>query len=429
MLKTNILSTPPQIQAIKDIQLPEVETYTTQGSIPVYEIKKPNSGIVMLEVLFYAGRPQEEKQLTSACCAPMMREGAGKYSSEQLSEEIDFRGASITITASMDLITARLVCLKKHLKEMIDILGEILSDPHFDQAELKHFINRRIERLQVEMAKNDIVSYRELTSGIYGEENPYGYNSSEEKYLSIEVLDLKNFYCHTIRQNNCMFFVSGDINSSDRDILEYLGDKIPKGGIRLNKINLVDHRRKPKRSVIKGHTMQTSIKIGRKAIIRKHPDFHKLNFLNTLFGGFFGSRLVTNVREGLGMTYGIYSMIDSQLHDAGLVISTEVANPNVFPCLTEIYKEMDRLKTEKVAPEELSLVANYMMGSYLNLFDGPFNSMKAIKSLVLSDIPLSDLRAVIMASVSVNADDVIEMAQKYFNSEDYWEVIVGTPQI
>ena len=131
----------------------------------------------------------------------------------------------------------------------------------------------------------------------------------------------------------------------------------------------------------------------------------------------------------MGLTYGIYSLMDSQLFDACLMISTEVTNENVSLCLKEIYTDMERLKSVLVSEEELALVKNYLMGNYLNLFDGPFNSIKAIKSLVLSDIPLNNLSSIIKASVSVDSEGVMHMAQKYFNSEDYWEVIVGSPSV
>jgi predicted Zn-dependent peptidase len=119
-------------------------------------------------------------------------------------------------------------------------------------------------------------------------------------------------------------------------------------------------------------------------------------------------------------------MLDQQLLDGSFIISTEVANENVRACIDEIHHEMKMLQNEHISLEEISLVRNYMMGNYLNLFDGPFNSLKAIKSLVLSDIPLDKLSAHIQASINIGADEVMAMAQKYFNTEDFWEVVVGT---
>ncbi|MFT4566237.1 MAG: zinc protease [Saprospiraceae bacterium] len=429
MINNSILSLPPEIHSIDSVQIPEVTVYHVAEVVPVYELYKADSGVIMLEAIFYAGRPQESKFLTSSCCAPMMREGAGKYSSEELSEEIDYRGASISLMSSLDLITIRLVCLRKYYADMISLLGEIVSRPHFDKKELDLFIKRRVERLQIELAKNDIVSYRRLTESIYGSENPYGYNSSKDRYESLEVMDIVKHYEATIRRNNCLIFVCGDVHVDDKELLETFVHQIPAGGEKLNNLNLLPYQGTPSRMEVKGNPMQTSIKIGRKGLVRSHPDYYKLSFVNTLLGGFFGSRLVTNVRERLGLTYGIYSLMDNQLFDSCLMISTEVTNENVSRCLKEIYAEMERLKSDRVGEEELALVKNYLMGNYLNLFDGPFNSIKAIKSLVLSDIPLDKMSSIIQTSASLDSEGIMEMAQKYFNSEDYWEVIVGSPSL
>ena len=308
-------------------------------------------------------------------------------------------------------------------------MGQVLSAPHFDPKEFEHFIQRRVERLQHELSKNDVISYRELTAAIYGDESPYGYNSSPEKYKALKIESVTSHYERTIKRKNCVAFVAGDVSLTDHPIIEELISNIPEGGLNLKGTFVTATESQPQPKILSGNPMQSSIKLGRRGINRKHEDYYPLNFLNTLFGGFFGSRLVTNIREQLGMTYGIYSMLDQQLLDGSLIISTEVANENVKACIGEIHKEMRLLQEEKVKEEEIQLVKNYMMGNFLNLFDGPFNSLKAIKSLVLSDIPLDNLSEQIMSSVSIKTEEVIAMAQKYFNKEDYWEVVVGTPLV
>jgi len=166
--------------------------------------------------------------------------------------------------------------------------------------------------------------------------------------------------------------------------------------------------------------------MGRRAFDRRHPDYDKLHFTSTLLGGFFSSRLVSRIREELGLTYGIYSALDTQLYDGNFLIATEVANDKIEECINEVYAEINRLQTELVEEEEMQLVKNYLIGQYLNLFDGPFNSLKAIKSIVLAGIPLHKLNSLISTSVSVTAVQVMETAQEYYKRNDFWEVIVGS---
>ena len=159
---------------------------------------------------------------------------------------------------------------------------------------------------------------------------------------------------------------------------------------------------------------------------RTHPDYLSMTFLNTLMGGFFGSRLVTILREDLGLTYGIFSSIDSFLNDGIFMISTEVANENVQKSLSVIYEQCSRLQNEEVGEEEMSIVRNYTMGLILNLFDGPFNSIRAIKSLALSRIPISEVKSLIYRSQSITPQEIKSLAQNYLNRNDFWEVVVGS---
>lgn len=132
-----------------------------------------------------------------------------------------------------------------------------------------------------------------------------------------------------------------------------------------------------------------------------------------------------NIRERLGLTYGIYSTLDIHVHDGLLMISTDVSNENINVCLKEIYTEFDKLIEYDVQLQELSLVRNYLMGTFISLFDGPFNSMRTIKSLVLSEIPISDITSLISVSKSIGPGEIRRLAQKYLNRNDFWEVLVG----
>jgi len=160
----------------------------------------------------------------------MMREGAGEYDAETLAEEVDFHGASLSVRASMDFITVKLVTLKKHLSSMLELMAMVIREPHFSEEELSLFVKKRVERLQVELAKNDVVSYRELTSKMYGDDHPYGYNSLPTTYESIGIADLKKHHNRFIRAKNAVIFAAGDIGESDREIFEKLSAQIPQGG-------------------------------------------------------------------------------------------------------------------------------------------------------------------------------------------------------
>ena len=423
------LSQPPDIHPITKISLPEVVSYTAYNGVPIYEIRKAKAGVVLIELVFAAGRPYEVTKLVATACAALMRQGAGEYTSEVLSEEIDFLGATLSTKATMDFISVKAVCIKKHLSKLIEIISAVISKPHYDKAELDLYKSQNISTLKLQIAKPDISSYRKITEAIYGDQHPYGYNSSEEYYNRLTVEDLRAHHAKWIHADNCHLFVSGDIGDEDRGILEGLCSVMPRG----------DHRGedsdfslfpvpKPEKIHLPGRSHQASIRIGRKSVTRLHEDYYGLNYLVNLLGGYQGSRLISKLREDLGLTYGIYSVLDVLSYDGDMMISTEVAVDKVEESLAAIYVEMERLIEDLVPQEELTLLDNYILGNYLNLFDGPFNSIRGIKSLVLARFPLDKLDTVIQSSVGFDAEYIREMARKYFKRNDFWEVIVGVPK-
>lgn len=427
-LKAGNLSSPPTIHPIRKVRTPNISEYRIEGDIPVKEVRKKDCGVVLIDLVFHAGRPQEHKPIAASATAMLLREGAGAYSSKVFSEEIDFLGATLSCTANLDFTLIKVVCLKKQLPEITKLLCALLSDPHFEKEEWELYRNKSLERLKVQLSKSDIMSYRMITEAIYGPTHPYGYNSKPEHYDQIVVDDLRHHYESYITARNCELYLAGDWEASDREYIDQIGAHIRKGGLNGRQDSIWRQPTKPTQLKAKGNPSQCSIRLASHGCKRNHPDYYCLNLLSNVFGGYFGSRLVTKIREEMGLTYGIYSSLDTQLHDGDIMISTEVAPENVHQCIDQIYKEMNDLKTTLISDEELNMVKNYMMGNYLNLFDGPFNSIRTIKSLALASIPLDNLDTLIEASLSYDAHNLRDMANKYLNRRDFWEVIVGTPQ-
>jgi len=416
---------PPKISALDTIVWPEVVTDSADNDIPIYQIIKPSSEIVLIDIVFTAGRLQEQKQMVASCTAALLSEGTKMKSSQEIAELVDFYGATLRIRADFDTCSIKMLCMTKHFTELKPLLEEILLSPSFDSSELELLKSRRKERLKTDLQKNDIVSYRKLTESMFGEYHPYGYNSEIEKYKTVQTEDLKKHYEEYFIAQNCKCFVAGDISSDITKELKGILSQIPK-----NRIVKETYPYKPRPStnrnmVLKGSPLQTSIRLGRPCFKRSHPDYHKLLMVNTILGGYFGSRLTTNIREEKGLTYSIYSMLDTHLIDGSIMISTEVDHKSVGATIVEIEKEMNQLCQDKVSEDELALVKNYISGMYINFFDGPLNSIKAIKSLALNNIPLDELRALLDISRSISASDVLDTSQNYLNRNDFWTVTVG----
>jgi len=170
--------------------------------------------------------------------------------------------------------------------------------------------------------------------------------------------------------------------------------------------------------------VQGSIRIARPFPNRHHPDFMKVSVLNTIFGGFFGSRLMTNIREDKGYTYGVHSYLQNNIHDSAWMVSTEAGRDVCEATIKEVYAEMKELRDVLVDEEELHLVRNYMMGIILGDLDGPFQILSRWKNIILNDLNEKYFYDSIKTIKTISAEEIRELAKKYLTPEDFYELVV-----
>ena len=161
---------------------------------------------------------------------------------------------------------------------------------------------------------------------------------------------------------------------------------LPNNAIVIKETPIIQAAEKKFRVTNDAEGVQGSIRIARPFPNRHHPDFIKAQVLNTLFGGFFGSRLMSNIREDKGYTYGIHSYLQNHIQHSAWMISTEAGKDVCEATITEVYKEMKDLREELVDEEELLLVRNYMMGGILGDLDGPFQIIARWKNIILNNL-------------------------------------------
>jgi predicted Zn-dependent peptidase len=415
----------PSINALDTFICPEVDISRASNDVPIYQIHKQNAQVVLVDIVFKAGRLQEQKQMAASCTAALLSEGTTNRTSQQIAEYVDYHGATLRVRSDFDTTSIKLLSMTKHFDKLTGLLEEVLTMPLFSLEELELIISRRKERLKMDLQKNDIISYRRLTESLFGYNHPYGYNSAPDKYDLIEQSDLINHHTQLFSAQNCSCFVAGDISPDIVSRLKTVLSSLPTGEEYVQEKRLPKQPSSIKKNVIRGNPLQTSIRMGRHCFSRNHPDYHNLLMANTILGGYFGSRLISNIREDKGFTYGIYSMLDTHIAEGSLMISTDVDKSNVQQTITEINIELDRMCQEKVPDDELNLVRNYVSGMYINFFDGPLNSIKAIKTLALNNIHLDELKSLLDIYRSITAEEILDTSQQYFNRNDFWTVTVG----
>ncbi len=414
----------PDIQEVSNLTVPRPEVWHLSNGVPVYETNLGTQEIIKLELVFYAGRPFEKKKLAARCTPSLIKEGTQSYSSADIAETMDFYGATLSMPFSMDTANVLLYSLTKHFDKVLPLLAEMLSGPTFPQKELDAFIQRNRQRLQVELTKNDVKAYRKFTELLFGKDHPYGYNSFPDTYSDIKRSDVVDHFEENFTTGNCLIFLSGKITGEVRQqIEEHLGKAILPGEKR--KVNLSKFQSEPQAINLPNvDKLQRAIRVGFPSFTRLHEDYNGMYVLNTILGGYFGSRLMTNIREDKGYTYSIYSSNDSMLFDGYFSIASEVGNDSATDTLKQIYHELDRLKNEPVPAGELAMVKNYLLGTLLTNLDGPFNIAEVVKAFVVEGLPVSAFEDMAREIKSFSSEAIQQLANKYFNKKNMWEVIV-----
>ena len=417
----------PEIRKITELRIPPIRKETLSNGTELIEVNMGTQNLVQLEVLFRGGRIIEAQKGVSRTVARLLKEGTQSYTGGELAEEIDFYGANISSGASLDYSYVKIFTLNKYFHKMLPILEEVVFKPSFAEEELQKYAKNSIQKLKVEMAKSELVAYKAITEKLYGEDHPYGYNSTDEIYNNLTREKLLDYYNTAYGTDNCIVIMSGKITDDIRESVKTLFGKQPE-----KKVKLVFNQPSQLPEIfserIKAEdNLQSAVKIGCRLFKRDHADFKDMFVLNTILGGYFGSRLMSSLREEKGYTYNIYSSIDMMIYDGYFNVSTEVGNEYLEPTLDGIYNEMERLKNEKVGERELAMVKNYLSGNFLNMVDGPFKVAGIAKVGALNNLDFGFYQNLMSRIHSVTADDLQELAHKYLIRGNMTEIIVGNP--
>jgi zinc protease len=308
----------------------------------------------------------------------------------------------------------------------LPLIAEVVTDAVFPQEELDTYKQNQKQRLTVNLKKSDFVANRLIDEYLFGIDHPYGKYTSAEDYDKLQRDQLLAFYQQYYLHGKCMMFVAGKLPAD----LEYQLNK-NFGSLPFNQKELpvithdTIHEKQKKHHIINDENgVQGAIRIARNMPNRHHVDFPKVQVLNNIFGGYFGSRLMDNIREDKGYTYGIHSYLQNHLEQSAWMVSTEAGKDVCEATIAEVYKEMALLRDETIDEEELHLVRNFMVGSILGDLDGPFQVIARWKNYVLNGLTEDYFYNSLKIVKTISAEELQELAKKYLQPEDFYELLV-----
>lgn len=419
--------TPPAFHEIEKIHLVEAKKMQLKNGIPVYLLNAGTQEVTRIEFIFQAGIRHQDQSLVASAVNDMLDEGTHTRDAETIAEELDFYGAFIETETQHDLASFTLFSLNKHLTSTLPIVKDIIHNAAFPESEFGIYLSNKRQKFVVDSDKVSVLARRRFNELLFGSNHPYGIVTKLEDFNSLNRNSLSDFHKKNYTSDRCTIVVSGNLPENILAKLEeFFGAEDWKGNKSENESlpNPISNSQR-EHTIEKEGAVQSAIRIGRVLFNKKHEDFLGMQVLNAVLGGYFGSRLMANIREDKGYTYGIGSGLVSMYDSGYFVISTEVGVDVTNAALKEIYIEIEKLQNELVSEDELELVRNYLIGVFLRSTDGPFAIGDRLKSILGYGLGYEYYDRYVKTIRTITAEQLRDLAKKYLQKKDLIELVAG----
>ncbi|MGV8137410.1 MAG: M16 family metallopeptidase [Mangrovibacterium sp.] len=416
----------PSIRPVEKPLLSKPVKVLLNNGIPVYRLFSGTQEVCKIDFIFQAGTWQQEVQLQAGLANAMLQEGSEHYTAEAIAEKFDFHGAYLQLSADQHFGTVSMITLTKHLPRLIPVVEDLIKRSVFPEKEFEILVNRRKQRFLLENEKVRVLSQKKFSEVLFGEGHPYSQTLGEGDFDRLQRGSLIDFYRSCYHSANCEILVAGRFDDSLTELLnQYFGGNDWRNKTPVQAVKSISSSSEKSFRVLKPEAIQSAIRVGKILVKKDHPDYLPLQVLITILGGYFSSRLMTNIREEKGYTYGIGAHLLS-LREAGyLVISTEVDKNYEKDTLNEIFFELQRLRTELIGAEELKRVQQYLLGEFLRDLDGPFALAQSFLNVHEYGLDYGFYENYYRAIMNLSAVHFRELSEKYFQEESFYTVVAG----
>ena len=419
---------PPLLADFVPFNIEKAKSQLLEHGIPAYSITAGSQEVIRIDFVFGSGSWQEEVPLAASLTSRMLQEGSRFRSGRVLAETLDAYGAYLQYEAGVDRSAVSLYTLTKHLATLLPTVLELIFLPGFPLAELETTVRNQQQQLAVDRQKVSVMARRAFMQAVFGAKNPYGYQAEEADLAHLRPDQLARFHKRNYTTNNLTVIAAGwqaeqaldQLNKALREITPSISDS-------LLEISHPFETAAPGRiEVPKEGALQHALRLGKPMVGKLHPDYIGLKVLNTVLGGYFGSRLMSNLREDKGYTYGVGSAILSYERAAFFTIATEVGAAVSDDAIEQIMLEVDKLRKEPIPTQELNTVRSYLQGVYLSNFDGAFALADRFRDIHFFGLGYDYYDAYIGTVESIGSEKLLELAQTYLAPDSLLVVRAGS---
>jgi zinc protease len=423
----------PKAAPLPKVSFPPFECDSISNGLDVWTVQNHEQPIVSLSLFFRGGcanDPRDREGLASSV-ADLLTKGTARRNANQIADEIDFVGGSLSASAGWDAITINVSVLSKYLDVAIDLLADVIQFSTYPEEEIERMRLQRLASLRQAKADAGFLADMVFSTMVFPN-HPYGQQpiGTERSIADTSRGDILRFAKNYVNPSSAFMVAAGDIDPHqlrkllDANLSTWSGSAIPKAHfgnapmMASRKVGLIH----------KESAVQSALRVGHVGISRNNPDFIPLSVLNVLFGGYFNSRINLNLREVHGYTYGARSAFDARVAAGPFAVSTEVRTEVTTRAVEEILSEITRLTVEQVPEEELRMVKNYMIGNFPLQIETPQQVAGRVATLVLYGLDRGYWDSYRQKLSTITSVELYRVAQEYLHPSKLAIVASGDVQ-
>lgn len=420
----------PGAAAPRPYAFPGVERGSLSNGIPIVVSPVRKLPLVTVYLLVDAGAVSEPTGLDGVAqlTARLLLED-GEAGDASIAEQFEALGASVDAHADWDAAVVSVTVLREHLREALRLFRHVVRSPAFPAREVERLKAERLADLLQMQADPRSLADEGFARAVYHESSRFARldGGTRQSVSALDDAEVRSFYDARYQPGAMTVIVTGDVDAADaRSMLdETLGDWRGDSPPRSAAIDLPATTHRAVHVVHKPDAAQTELRIGHVGIPRAHPDYFAVMVMNAVLGGLFSSRINLNLREAHGYTYGAFSGFEWRRQSGPFVVSTAVKSEVTHLAAREILQEIDRIRSQEIARDELSLATSYLDGVFPIRFETTDAIAGALASQALYELPPDYFDTYRERVLAVTPQEILQAAQRYLHPEMLQIVAAG----
>ncbi len=415
----------------QDGKVLDIQEVKSEGGLTAWLVEDHSVPVITVQFSFKdAGSKHNpvEKQGLAQLASNTMDEGAGDLTSQEFQKALTDNSITLRFSANRDNFGGQVRTLTRHKDKAFDLLKLALTKPRFDDEPVERMRASNKSRLKLSLSNPQWMAARIQNDKIF-EGHPYALNSGGTLTTleNITPKDLREFH-KTLGKNQLIISVAGDITADElRNLLDHIFSEIPD-----TKVTTHEHfalRNSGETYIYKQDIPQTIISMAQKGITHQDPDYHTAKVMNFILGeSGFGSRLMEEIREKRGLTYGIYSYFRGYKEMDALYVSTSTVNDRVEEILKITNEQWDKIQKHPVSEQEINDAKSYLIGSLPLSLTSTVSIAKLLQSMQSNGLSIDYLDKRSEEIKKVTKSDIQRVAQKLLDKSSFTTILVGNPQ-